>query len=138
MLTYTFLAEPTPDQINDITTMYRMESWWTKKENDPELVARIVAGSHCFLVVEMDGAAIGMGRAISDGASDAYIQDVTVKKEYRRRGIGRQIIRRLIERLHADGLDWIGLIAENDSAPFYEPLGFKKMPRSVPMLNLKK
>lgn len=138
MLTYTCLTQPTSDQIGEITAMYRSEGWWTQETDDRELVAQIVSGSHCFLLVMQDGESIGMGRAISDGASDAYIQDVTVKKEYRGQGIGKQIVRMLVERLNADGLDWIGLIAENDSYPFYEPLGFTKMPNSVPMLNLKK
>lgn len=138
MLTYTFLNEPTTDQIDAITAMYRSEGWWTQEKDDRELVARIVAGSHCFLLVAQEDKTVGMGRAISDGVSDAYIQDVTVKKEYRGQGIGKQIICKLVERLNADGLDWVGLIAENNSYQFYEQLGFNKMPDSVPMLNLKK
>jgi len=77
-----------------------------------------------------------MGRAISDEVSDAYIQDVTVDSVYQGRNIGSNIIQKLIERLEEDGLKWIGLIAENGSQNFYEKLGFKKMPNSVPMLNL--
>jgi spermidine synthase len=79
-----------------------------------------------------------MGRALSDGVSDAYIQDVTVKKPYRGQGIGTQIIQKLVERLNADGLEWIGLIAEKNSHKFYRRLGFKKMPNSVPMLKTEK
>ncbi|MFC1798453.1 GNAT family N-acetyltransferase [Thermodesulfobacteriota bacterium] len=138
MLTYTYLIKPTSDQVDAITAMYRSEGWWTQETDDPELVAQIIVGSHCFLLVMQDGDSVGMGRAISDGASDAYIQDVTVKKEHRGQGIGTHIIRKLVERLNADGLDWIGLIAENNSYQFYESLGFSKMPNSVPMLNLKK
>ena len=77
-----------------------------------------------------------MGRAFSDRASDAYIQDVTVKKELRRLGIGRRIIRELVARLEADGLKWIGLIAESGSQKFYENLGFAPMPGATPMLKI--
>lgn len=75
-----------------------------------------------------------MGRAISDRASDAYIQDVTVVPGFQRRGIGSAIIRKLIERLHRDGLFWIGLIAERNSHGFYERLGFKRMADAAAML----
>lgn len=134
MLTFTFLVSATPEQLQQIVVLYRMEGWWTEAPDDPDLVTRIIAGSHCFMVVTDGGDIVGMGRAISDGASDAYIQDVTVNKTYRSRGIGTRIIEKLVERLHQDGLDWIGLIAEKNSHQFYEQLGFKKMPNSVPML----
>ena len=138
MLRYTYLAEPTPDQINEIILLYRLEGWWSKESDDPEMVAQIISGSHCFMIVTRDDETIGMGRALSDGVSDAYIQDVTVKKPYRGQGIGTQIIQKLVERLNADGLKWIGLIAEKNSHKFYRRLGFKKMPNSVPMLKMEK
>ncbi len=138
MLTYTYLAEPTPNQINEITLLYRLEGWWSKESDDPEMVAQIISGSHCFMIVTKDDVTIGMGRALSDGVSDAYIQDVTVKKSYRGQGIGTQIIQKLVERLNTDGLEWIGLIAEKNSHKFYKRLGFKKMPHSVPMLKTEK
>lgn len=75
-----------------------------------------------------------MGRAISDRISDSYIQDVTVQENFRGRGVGTRIVRMIIERLHKDGIYWIGLIAEKGSHGFYEPIGFKKMPDSIPMI----
>ena len=74
-----------------------------------------------------------MGRALSDLASDAYIQDVVVLKPYRGKGIGKKIIQVLIKRLREKGVDWIGLIAEPGTAPFYEKLGFKPMAGHVPL-----
>ena len=138
MFTYTYLVDPTPDQIREITSLYRREGWWSEERDNPEMVTRIVSGSHCFLVVTKGEEIIGMGRALSDRASDAYIQDVTVKKSYRGRGIGTAIIEKLVGRLNSDGLEWVGLIAEKNSHKFYERLNFKKMPNSVPMLKKKK
>jgi spermidine synthase len=97
-------------------------------------VGKIIKGSHCFVAALEDRRIIGMGRAISDRASDAYIQDVTVADAFRGRGIGSQIIHQLISRLQADGLGWIGLIAEKNSHPFYQRLGFVTMPDAAPML----
>ncbi len=45
----------------------------------------------------------------SDGASDAYIQDVVVRRDLRGRGIGAEIVRRLTARCRRRGLDWVGL-----------------------------
>ena len=134
MITFTPLKNPTRDQLSQIIALYRAEGWWTEGPDDPELVARIISGSYCFLIASRDNEIIGMGRAISDGASDSYLQDITVKASHRGNGIGSRIIELLVERLNQDGLKWIGLIAERGSHGFYQRLGFNRMPDSIPML----
>jgi len=137
MITFSLLKNPSPDQIERIIALYRQAGWWKNSSDNPELVSRIIHGSHYFMVVSTtEDGIIGMGRAISDGASDAYIQDVMVDKSFQGRKIGSGIIRKLVEQLQTDGLKWIGLIAENNSQPFYENLGFTKMKNAIPMLNL--
>ena len=136
MLTYTVLVNPTNDQISQITALYRHEGWWSKAADDPDQVKGIIAGSHLFMVARKGDEIVGMGRALSDRSSDAYIQDVTVKNEYRSQGIGTAIIRELIRRLRSDGIEWIGLIAERGSHGFYSRIGFKEMPNALPMLKI--
>ncbi len=98
------------------------------------MVARIVSGSHLFVIATIGDEIIGMGRAISDAVSDAYIQDVTVENESRGKRIGSTLVERLIAALKRDGIEWIGLIAEKGSRRFYETLGFGPMVGAVPML----
>jgi ribosomal protein S18 acetylase RimI-like enzyme len=126
---------PTENQIREITGLYRAQGWWQAGDDEnPQLIPKLIAGSHCF-VVALDGEDIvGMGRAISDGVSDAYIQDLIVRSDYRNRGIGRRILQALLERLHADGLHWIGLIAEPGSYGLYRWAGFQEMSDRIPML----
>ncbi len=131
---FTFLANPTRDQINQIVTLYRMAGWWEDSVDEPDSVIRIIAGSHCFAVAVINDEIIGIGRAISDGVSDSYIQDITVKESFRKQGIGEKIVKELITRLKKDGLNWIGLIAERGTHEFYERIGFIKMPNSTPMI----
>lgn len=119
-----------------LTDLYRLAGWWTDPGDNPSVVSGIVRGSHCFLVARETETQkiIAMGRAISDRASDAYIQDVTVDPAYRGQGIGTGLVSRLVSRLEADGISWIGLIAERKTHSFYRPLGFSPMADSVPML----
>ncbi len=112
-----------------------MNGWW-EAGDEPWLAARIVEGSHAFAVAERGGDIIGMGRAIGDRTSDAYIQDLTVDPAFRRRGVGAAMVRALVERLNRDGLFWIALIAEKGSEAFYEGLGFNAMPGATPMRRL--
>ena len=91
-------------------------------------------GSHCFVIAEAQGRVVGMGRAISDGVSDAYIQDVVVDPAFRKRGIGGRIVADLVDRLRHDGIDWIGLGAEAGTHDFYRRAGFAEMPGCTVML----
>ena len=134
MINYTFLETPTRIEIARLTELYRQAGWWADDADNPSLVAGLVTGSHCFLVARQANTIIGMGRAISDRISDAYIQDITVDPAFRGRGIGSRMVTALVDRLEADGIGWIGLIAEKKTHPFYRPLGFSPMADSVPML----
>ena len=75
-----------------------------------------------------------MGRVISDGISDGYIQDVVVFPEYRKKGVGKKIVLTLLDECKKRGLGWIGLIAEPNSEQFYLPLGFRKLEDYVPLI----
>ncbi len=134
MVSYNFITNPTKNQIREIIRLYQMEKWWEGNSDNPETVKKIISGSHCFLIATENDSIIGMGRAISDRISDAYIQDVTVLPLFRGKKIGSRIIGTIIEKLNQDGIGWIGLIAEKNAKAFYEPLGFSVMPNAAPML----
>jgi ribosomal protein S18 acetylase RimI-like enzyme len=137
MPSYRFVKHPGADHIEQILQLYRLAGWWTGSPNDRQAAADIIAGSHCFRVALSDNRIIAMGRAISDGVSDAYIQDVMVRPEFRNQGIASRIVRDLVDQLESDGIGWIGLIAERGSQGFYRRFGFAPMPDATPMLRLK-
>jgi spermidine synthase len=133
MFHYRFISLATDNQIRQILNLYREAGWWSEKYDFTEKMDQIVKGSHCFMISLNEKEIVGCGRAISDGVSDAYIQDVTVKKKYENRGIGSRIVEEIIDRLLADEISWIGLIAENRTTQFYERLGLEPMKNATPM-----
>lgn len=129
---YEFAVEAPTGSIVDL---YRAAGWWKDEPGEREAIPALIAGSFCFLLArDPSGRIVGMGRALSDGASDAWIQDVTVLPVYRGRGIGREIVSRLARRCVEAGLTWIGLVAEPGTRAFYEPLGFSALDGFQPML----
>jgi len=133
MLDIHVITKPTAVQTAQIGLLYGEADWWHPTPEDADTIARLVAGSHCFVTAVRDGRIVGMGRAISDGISDAYIQDVVVLPTHRRRGVGRRIVTTLVDRLIDDGVAWIGLVAEGASHRFYQSLGFQPLNRMTPM-----
>lgn len=140
MITYQFIdtqilnEETTASDLGQIIALYREAGWWEGGLENYPLLIRIINGSHCFMVARCNTEIVGMGRAISDHISDAYIQDVTVKKNWRQQGVATAIVECLITRLQADGLPWIALIAENGAHLLYERLGFQRMAGAIPLL----
>ena len=118
----------------EIEAMYRVAGWW-KEEYDASELPHLVHASFVFTVAidNSTGKAIGMGRAISDGISDAYLQDLVVLPEYRGLGVGTGIIKVLVDTCIARGITWIALIAEPGTDNFYLPNGFTRMAGYVPM-----
>jgi N-acetylglutamate synthase-like GNAT family acetyltransferase len=66
---------------------------------------------------------VGFARAISDGATNAYVSSVAVLPEYRGRGIGRAMIVRLLE--GKDGILFV-LHARAEVKEFYVRCGFSE------------
>jgi aralkylamine N-acetyltransferase len=120
---------------DDIIDLYKAGGWW-KDSYDKSGIQRLIAGSFGFAVAvdTTKEKAVGMGRIISDGVSDAYIQDVVVLKEYRSHNVGTQLVQALIDYCLSRKILWLGLIAEPETDPFYVPLGFRVMERYTPML----
>jgi ribosomal protein S18 acetylase RimI-like enzyme len=118
----------------EIANLYRAGGWW-KEEYDLKELPRLIRGSFLFAVAvnSQTGQAVGMGRVISDGVSDGYIQDLVVLPQYRKLGIGARIVSILVKKCIESGISWIGLIAEPDTEKFYLPFGFHPMEGHVPL-----
>lgn len=118
----------------DLKQLYKDAGWWEDSyETNSDFLNYIPENSACFAAAFLEKKIIGMGRALSDSKSDAYIQDVTVLKSYRGQGIGKEIIKALVGWLKDKGVDWIGLVAEPGTTSFYSELGFKPMKDHVAM-----
>ncbi len=88
-------------------------------------LAQQIAGAR-WVVSAWDGARlVGFARALSDGVTNAYVSSVMVDAEYRRRGIGRELLRRIVE-----GRESVRFVlhARQDAMAFYRALGFTNAP----------
>jgi ribosomal protein S18 acetylase RimI-like enzyme len=121
--------------IEEVVALYQAGGWWQESPENRRRIEPMIRGSFCFMVARVgDGGMVGMARIISDGASDAYIQDVVVFPSHRGRGIGGELIRRLTEHCLQCGIGWIGLVAEPGTTKFYESLGYAVIKDYQPML----
>lgn len=113
--------------------IYRSVGWYDESFSS-EAMEKICPNSTLFAGAFVDDEMVGMGRLLSDGVSDGCIQDVAVIKEYQGHGIGRAIVKTLVEESLKLGIDWIQLIAAPGNENFYKSLGFEVMQNHTPML----
>ena len=77
------------------------------------------------VVVAIDGAAVvGFATAVSDGVLSAYIPLLEVLPAYRRRGVGTELIRRLLATIGP--LYMVDAMCDPALLPLYERLGFSR------------
>jgi len=71
-----------------------------------------------------DSRIVGNGRLLSDGVCNAYLVDLWTASSHRRRGIGSELVRRLIATVPGQH---VGLFTD-DMQAFYASLGFRIRP----------
>ncbi|NDY72504.1 N-acetyltransferase [Desulfobacter hydrogenophilus] len=119
--------------VEEFQALYQDAGWWQDEYKISDaFLRRIPEKSALFAGAFLKKKLIGMGRALSDLCSDAYIQDVVVLSDYQKLGIGSMIVTFLIQELKKREVDWIGLIGEPGTRAFYENLGFRQMRDYIP------
>lgn len=91
----------------------------------PETHLRILQGStHIQLAVDDEtGNVVGFMTAISDGVSAAYIPHLEVIPDFKQRGIGSELVKRMLAVLK--DIYMIDLMCDADVQPFYARLGMR-------------
>ena len=108
-------------------TAEQLDGFFVGWPNPPsaETHREILQGSSHVVIArdEETGRVIGFANALSDGVLTAYIPLLEVLPEYQGDGIGREIMRRMLEQL--DRFYMIDLLCDADLEQFYRPLGMQ-------------
>lgn len=105
---------------------------WGSGERPLAFYAEALAGSWACCAVYEGSELIGFGRLVSDGRLHAYVNEMIVSSRHQGRGIGREILQRLLARCRAAGITDIQLFAARGKAGFYAEQGFQVRPEDAP------
>lgn len=102
------------------------ESYWAKGV-PREIVERSVRNSLCFGVYH-GARQVGFARLVTDRATFAYLADVFVVPEYRKKGLSKWLIATILTHPEVQGLRrW--LLATADAHGLYAQNGFVPLPK---------
>ena len=97
------------------------------KERFGERIARLVKTVSISLTARNeDGLLVGALFGLTDFAYWLYVTDLGVDRDYERRGIGRQMMKKAHELAGGEKDIAVYLIANENAVPFYEKCGMKK------------
>ena len=99
-------------------------SYWAR-DIPREVIERFIRHSLCCGAF-CDRQQVGFARAVTDRATFAYIADVFVVPEHRRRGVSKLLLRALLEHPELQGLRRF-LLATKDAHGLYAQFGFQPL-----------
>jgi len=116
------------NQINndELLDLYNSLGWtnYTNEQNKDKLQIAIKNSSY-VVQCRKNGNLIGLARCISDDVSICYLQDILVRSDYQRIGIGRKLISKCLERYSHVRMKVLMTDDEKRQKLFYESLGYK-------------
>ena len=100
---------------------------WSAYTNNIDSLSKAIQGSSYVCSVWNKDALIALIRCISDNASIMYVQDVLVDPKYQKKGIGRVLMHKALDRY--SHVRQKVLLTDNrpEQLRFYESLGYKNI-----------
>ncbi len=111
---------------SEILQLYQSVGWSAYYDH-PQMLRQAFANSLCILGAWEGQTLSGILRAVGDGHSIVFIQDILVLPDYQRQGIGTALVKALISRYPA--VYQMELCTDNTekTCRFYHSLGFAAM-----------
>lgn len=105
-----------------VLELYRAVGWSSAEK--PDQLHQGLQNSHALITAWDGERLVGLANAISDGYLVVYYPHVVVHPDYQRRGIGRELMARLMQRY--EGFHQHSVLADNNAVSFYERCGFER------------
>lgn len=120
-----------PD-IDSFYYLYESTGWNDNSKKPKEQLLLAIQNSWYFVSVYSESRLIGCGRIISDGYLHAFINEMIIDPEWQGRGVGKEILKRLVEKALSHGIKDIQLFCAQGKEAFYVKNGFVRRPDDAP------
>ena len=100
---------------------------WTAYTNDPQVLRAGFEQSLFILAAYEEDELVGLLRAVGDGQTVVLLQDILVRPDYQRQGVGTGLVRAALAR--CEQVRQVQLVTDDrrSTISFYESLGFKPL-----------
>lgn len=121
-----YLISDEPNDIDrDQVFSFVHNSYWAKGMKR-DIIEQSISGSHSFVVLDENGYQTGFARVVTDHATAAYVKDVYIMPDHRRKGLALWLMKTIVD--HPDYQTirrWF--LLTSDQHKLYEKVGFKRL-----------
>ncbi|KAA9032418.1 GNAT family N-acetyltransferase [Niallia endozanthoxylica] len=119
-ITYEFVQKLDAEEMADVFK----KSGITRPVDDLERIQRMIDHADIIVTARNNGQLVGIARAITDYSYCCYLSDLAVDAQYQRSGIGKELVRRIQEKL-GDEVALL-LVSAPNAVDYYPRIGFEK------------
>ena len=113
--------------VEDVLPLYEAVGW-TNYTTKPEMLKAAFENSlHVLAALNDEGKLVGILRAVGDGASILFIQDILVYPEYQHQGIGTKLLQMTLEKYKNVYQIQLATDDSTKTVSFYESNGFTNL-----------
>lgn len=116
---------------SEVDTLYASVGW-SAYTRDLDALMSGLRGSLRVVVARADGSLVGLARVVGDGATICYLQDVLVRPDARRLGVGGRLVREAFAPFNSVRQHVLITDEEHEQKAFYESIGFAQLGEGVP------
>lgn len=104
-----------------VATLRSEVGWDARKEQLEKIIGRTYMTAACFDINRL----VGFVDVISDGVDDAFIRNLLVHPDYRRRGVGLKLLQIVIKKIKTDQIKTVNVLFEPELTELYRRAGFR-------------
>ena len=113
--------------LEDVLPLYEAVGW-TNYTTKPEMLEVAYKNTlHVLAALNDEGKLVGILRAVGDGASIVFIQDILVTPEYQHQGIGTKLLQMTLEKYKNVYQIQLATDDSTKTVSFYESNGFTSL-----------
>ena len=120
-----------PD-FGELFRLFESTGWNSEYNLKMDELASAAQASSCTVSTYFEGSLVGFGRMVSDGVLHGMIYEMMVPPVHQGKGIGSEILRRLIHFAEKEGIREVQLFCAEGKEDFYRKHGFVRRPDSAP------
>jgi GNAT superfamily N-acetyltransferase len=117
---------------HDFWRLFATTGWNDEYHLSPDELYDAISQNWHAISAYCDNKFVGFGRVVSDGVLHAMIYDLIVDPECQGKGIGAEILKRLVDACKAANIRDIQLFSARGKREFYEKRGFRARADEAP------
>ena len=113
--------------LEEVLPLYEAVGWTNYTQNPKMIKAAYENSLHILGALNEEGKLVGVLRAVGDGASILFIQDILVYPEYQHQGIGTKFLQMTLEKYKNVYQIQLATDDSTKTVSFYESNGFTSL-----------